>query len=242
MKKPVLVLLLLSVSCLSFAQATKKAPAKAPVKTPAKTVQPVLKNSMDSFSYAVGMSIALQYKDFGVKTLNTTAVMNAVNDVLKDKQLAFSTDQANYVLNNYINILMAEQAADNKKAGNAFLAANKNKPGVIALASGLQYQVIRQGVGAIPKATDTVSVHYTGTLINGTVFDSSVERGMPAQFTVGGVISGWTEALLLMSVGSRWRLFVPAELAYNNYSPPGSNIPPGSTLIFDVELLSIGGQ
>lgn len=211
-------------------------------KAPVKPAPVVLKTKLDSFSYAVGMSIALQYKEFGVKTLNTNIVMTALNDVLKNNKLAVSNDQANYILNNYINGLMAEQAADNKKTGTEFLAVNKNKPGVITLPSGLQYIVIRQGTGATPKTTDTVTVHYTGSLINGVVFDSSVERGAPAKFTVGGVIPGWTEALQLMPVGSRWKLFVPAELGYGNYSPPGSNIPPGSTLIFDVELLSVGGK
>lgn len=238
MKKLLLLLLLVCFSASLFAQANRKTPPRV-VPKPA---PPVLKTALDSFSYAVGMSIALQYKEFGVTKLNTNAVMNAVNDVLNNKKLSFSTDQANYVLNNYINGLMAEQAAENRKAGAAFLAANKSKPGINVLPGGLQYQVIRQGSGATPKETDTVTVHYTGTLIDGTIFDSSVDRGMPAKFTVGGVIKGWTEALLLMQAGSRWRLFVPAELAYGNYSPPGSKIPPGATLIFDVELLSIGGQ
>jgi FKBP-type peptidyl-prolyl cis-trans isomerase FklB len=188
------------------------------------------------------MSIALQYKEFGVSALNTNAVMNAVNDVLKNKKFALTTDQANYVLNNYINGLMAEKASENKITGTAFLEANKNKTGVVTLPSGLQYQVVRQGTGAKPKATDTVTVHYTGTLIDGKIFDSSVDRGVPAKFTVGGVIAGWTEALLMMPVGSRWKLFIPAELGYGNYSPPGSNIPPGATLVFDLELLAIGGD
>ncbi len=201
-----------------------------------------MKNALDSFSYAVGMSIALQYKEFGVTTLNTNMVMKAVNDVLKTKHVVLSPDQANYVLNNYINKLMAEKAVKNRQAGDAFLAANKNKPGVKVLPSGLQYQVVREGTGRIPTATDTVTVHYTGTLIDGSIFDSSVERGEPATFTVGGVIKGWTEALQLMKTGSRWRLFVPADLGYGNYSPPGSQIPPGAVLIFDVELISIGAQ
>jgi FKBP-type peptidyl-prolyl cis-trans isomerase FklB len=234
-----IVLCLLAV-CISFSLLAQQ--GKTPAKVVAKTPVPVLKNALDSFSYAVGMSIALQYKEFGVKKLNTSAVMKAVDDVLKNSKLQLNTEQANYVLNNYINGLMAEQAADNKKAGAAFLAANKNKPGVITLPSGLQYQVIRPGTGPTAKATDTVTVHYTGSLVNGEVFESSIERGEPAKFTVGGVIAGWTEALQMMNVGSRWKVFIPAELAYGNYSPPGSKIPPGSVLIFDLELISIGGK
>ncbi len=238
MKRFFLLALLGMYGYASTAQTTKK-PVKKPTPKP---TQPVLKNSLDSFSYAVGMSIALQYKEFGVTTLNTSAVMTGVNDVLKNKNIVLTPDQANFVLNNYINKLMAEKANVNRKAGETFLASNKSKPGVKILPSGMQYQVIREGSGAMPTIADTVSVHYTGTLIDGTIFDSSVDRGEPAQFTVGGVIKGWTEALQLMKQGSRWKLFIPADLAYGNYSPPGSNIPPGSVLIFDVELLTVGSK
>lgn len=237
MKKIFLFLMLGMIGVASIAQKTK-----TPAKPTPKPVQPVLKNAYDSFSYAVGMSIALQYKEFGVTDLNTTAVMTGVNDVLKNKKIALTADQANLILNNYINKLMAEKANVNKKAGDAFLASNKTKPGVKTLPSGMQYLVLKEGNGAMPTITDTVTVHYTGTLINGEIFDSSVDRGEPAKFTVGGVIKGWTDALQLMKAGSRWKLFIPAEMAYGNYSPPGSNIPPGSVLIFDVELLEVGGK
>jgi FKBP-type peptidyl-prolyl cis-trans isomerase FklB len=186
------------------------------------------------------MSIALQYKEFGVTQLNTAACMNAVNDVITGKDPVFSPDQANYVLNAYINKLMVEKAANNRRIADSFLAINKTKNGVRTLPSGLQYMVIREGTGAMPKAKDTVTVHYTGTLLDGTIFDSSVDRGEPVRFTVDGVIKGWTEALQLMKAGSRWKLFIPAELGYGNFSPPGSTIPPGALLIFDVELISVG--
>lgn len=216
----------------------KKAPAKTPPRPPAVK----LKNGLDSFSYAVGMSIAMQYKEFGVTTLNQNIVLAGCNDVLKKQPVRFTNDQANFVLNDYINKLMESKAGENKKAGATFLAANKTKPGVVTLPSGLQYVVIKQGSGPKPTLSDTVTVHYTGTLIEGLIFDSSIERGVPAKFTVSGVVPGWSEALQLMQVGSRWRMFLPAELGYGNYSPPGSQIPPGSVLIFDMELLSIGGQ
>lgn len=216
------------------------AQTKTPVKTTPKPPQPVLKNQFDSFSYAVGMSIALQYKEFGVVKLNGTACMNGVNDIIGDKKPALTPDQANFILNSYITKLMNEKAVKNKHTGDSFLVVNKSRPNVKTLSSGLQYIVVKEGNGAMPKETDTVTVHYTGTLLDGTVFDSSVDRGEAAKFTVNGVIRGWTEALQLMKVGSRWKLFVPADLAYGNYSPPGSNIPPGSLLIFDVELISIG--
>jgi FKBP-type peptidyl-prolyl cis-trans isomerase FklB len=168
--------------------------------------------------------------------------MKAVNDVLANAKMPFSADQANYVLNDYINMLMEQQAEVNIKAGNAFLAANKNKKGVVALPSGLQYLVLKEGEGPKPSLTDSITVHYHGTLSDGTVFESSVESGMPVKLRVDGVIAGWTEALLMMPLGSRWRLFVPSELAYGNFSQPGSPIPPGSTLVFDVELLEINGK
>jgi FKBP-type peptidyl-prolyl cis-trans isomerase FklB len=238
MKKACL-LMILGVFALQL-NAQTKTPVKP--KTTPKPAAPVLKTQLDSFSYAVGMSIALQYKEFGVKKLNTAVVMKAVNDVLANGKLPFSADQANYVLNDYINMLMEKQAAENIKAGQAWLAANKNKAGVFALPSGLQYLILKEGSGPKPSLTDSITVHYHGTLTNGTVFESSVESGMPVKLRVDGVIPGWTEALLMMPVGSRWRLFIPSDLAYGNFSPPGSPIPPGSTLVFDVELLAIKGK
>ena len=135
----------------------------------------------------------------------------------------------------------ARGAADkNKKEGDAFLAANKAKPGVVTLPSGLQYKVIKEGTGQTPKATDTVTTNYRGTLIDGTEFDSSYKRNEPTSFPVNGVIRGWTEALQKMKVGSKWQLFIPADLAYGPNPQPGSPIGPNSVLIFDIELLGIG--
>lgn len=133
---------------------------------------------------------------------------------------------------------MKEEGEDNKKAGDAFLAANKSKDGVVALPSGLQYKILKEGTGAKPTPSDTVECNYRGTLINGTEFDSSYKRGQPATFPVGGVIKGWTEALQLMPVGSKWQLFIPPDLAYGERGA-GADIGPDETLIFDVELLSI---
>jgi FKBP-type peptidyl-prolyl cis-trans isomerase FklB len=133
---------------------------------------------------------------------------------------------------------MKEAGDRNKKEGEKFIADNKKKEGVITTASGLQYKIITKGTGASPKATDTVSVHYKGTLIDGKEFDSSYRRGQPASFPVNGVIKGWTEALQLMKEGSKWQLFIPSELAYGDRGA-GRDIGPNSTLIFDVELISI---
>jgi len=141
----------------------------------------------------------------------------------------------------YVQKQQGEKALGNKKVGQEFLAANSKKPGVVTLPSGLQYQIIKAGAGPKPKLTDMVRVHYHGTLIDGRVFDSSVDRGQPIELNVNGVIPGWTEALQLMPVGSKWKLFIPSELAYGDRQA-GQLIAPGSTLVFDVELLDIVNQ
>ncbi|MBN8852550.1 MAG: FKBP-type peptidyl-prolyl cis-trans isomerase [Sphingobacteriales bacterium] len=146
--------------------------------------------------------------------------------------------QANSCMVNFMHKAQAEKSAGNKKIGEDFLAANKNKPGVVTLPSGLQYTVMKEGTGPKPGPTDKVKVHYHGTLIDGRVFDSSVDRGQPIELAVNGVIPGWTEALQLMSVGSKWKLFIPSNLAYGDQQA-GPLIAPGSTLIFEVELLDI---
>ena len=157
---------------------------------------------------------------------------------MEEKQPAITYDEAKEVINEYFIKLQKEKMEINKKAGEEFLHINKGRAGVVELPSGLQYQVLKQGNGAKPSVTDKVKCHYHGTLINGTVFDSSVQRGQPAVFGVNQVIPGWVEALQLMPVGSKWRLFIPSNLAYGEHGA-GEMIEPNSTLIFDVELLDI---
>jgi FKBP-type peptidyl-prolyl cis-trans isomerase FklB len=184
------------------------------------------------------MSLAQFYKQQGITTVNTTMITRAINDALKGNKPLLNEEQMNMSISNYLQKMKSEKSAVNKKEGEAFLAANASKPGVVTLPSGLQYSVIKEGTGPKPELTDTVKCHYHGTLINGKVFDSSVDRGQPAQFPVNGVIRGWVEALPLMPVGSKWKLFIPSELAYGD-SQAGPAIGPGSTLVFDVELLEI---
>jgi FKBP-type peptidyl-prolyl cis-trans isomerase FklB len=198
----------------------------------------VLKNTQDSLSYAIGLSVANFYKQQNISNINTALVTRAINDVNKKGKMLMDEQQANTCLINYVQKAKSEKAAGNKKLGEDFLAANKNKPGVVSLPSGLQYQVIKAGTGPKPAITDQVRVHYHGTLIDGRVFDSSVERGQPIELSVNGVIPGWTEALQLMPVGSKWKLFVPSNLGYGDQQA-GPMIAPGSTLVFDVELLDI---
>lgn len=218
---------------LSLSQAKKNLPVKKS--------QPLLKNAADSFSYAVGSSIASFYKQQGVKNINTALVNKAINDALRSGAATkplLSDDQIQSCISNYIQAASAEKASGNIKAGQAFLAANKNKPGVVTTPSGLQYLILKEGTGPKPAATDKIKCHYHGTLIDGRVFESSVDRGQPIEYNVNGFIPGWIEALQLMPVGSKWRLFIPSNLAYGNQQS-GPMIAPGSTLIFDMELLEI---
>lgn len=193
---------------------------------------------MDKVSYALGLSIGNNFQNSGIKELNAEDFLQGLKDVLNETKPAISYDEAKEVINEYFGKLQSEKLENNKKAGEEFLEINSHKAGVTELPSGLQYQILKQGSGATPLATDKVKCHYHGTLINGTVFDSSVQRGQPAVFGVSQVIPGWVEALQLMPVGSKWRLFIPSELAYGERGA-GDAIEPNSTLIFDVELLDI---
>ena len=182
---------------------------------------------MDKVSYALGLSIGNNFQNSGIKKLQVEDFVKGLEDVLGEKQPAISYEEAKQVINDYFMKLQQER-----------LEINRHKAGVVELPSGLQYEILKQGTGAKPSANDKVKCHYHGTLINGTVFDSSVQRGEPATFGVSQVIPGWVEALQLMPVGSKWRLFIPSNLAYGEHGA-GDVIEPNSTLIFDVELLDI---
>lgn len=220
----------------AFSQ-TKPAPKSKPaVKAAAGTS--VLKSKIDSVSYGIGLNIADNLKAQGLENINAALLTKAIQDVLKNQKLVLSKEQSDMSISNYLQKLKAEKFAKNREAGEKFLAENKTKPGIVTLPSGLQYQILKAGDGPKPTINDKVKTHYHGTLIDGTVFDSSVERGEPISFPVSGVIKGWTEALQLMPVGSKWKLFIPADLAYGDRQA-GPKIGPGSALVFDVELLEI---
>ena len=193
---------------------------------------------MDKFSYAIGLGIGQNLLSMGAQGINGEDFAQAIADVLNRKETAISHNEAREIVNNYFTELEAKMNAENIEKGKAFLAENAKKEGVITLPSGLQYQVITEGNGKKPSATDKVKCHYEGTLIDGTLFDSSIKRGQPAVFGVNQVIRGWVEALQLMSEGSKWRLFIPSELGYGAQQA-GEMIPPHSTLIFDVELIEV---
>ncbi len=196
------------------------------------------KDELDKFSYALGLSIASNLIQSGVETMNPQFFMEALGDVYSGKEPRISPDNANQILQNFMSSQMEGESAANLEAGLMFLSENREKEGIVETASGLQYKILVDGHGESPSPADQVKCHYHGTLIDGTVFDSSVQRGKPAVFPVNGVIQGWVEALQMMRVGSKWRLFIPSDLAYGEQGA-GGVIGPNSTLIFDVELLEI---
>lgn len=197
-----------------------------------------LNNDLEKFSYALGMSISANLIQSGVKTVSPEAFITALKDVFSGVAPRIKPEEANQILESFMAEKNAGEGNKNLEEGLAFLAENSKKEGVIELPSGLQYEVITEGDGEIPTAEQQVKCHYHGTLIDGTVFDSSVERNQPAVFPVNGVIQGWVEALQLMSVGSKWKLFIPSELAYGP-NGAGGTIGPNATLVFEVELLEI---
>ena len=197
-----------------------------------------LYGELENFSYALGMSIAGNLIQSGVNTVNPEIFLNGFKDVFKGETPLIHPEEANTILEEFITKVNQSKGSDNREEGLKFLAENRKKKGVTELPSGLQFEILKEGDGEIPKATDQVKCHYHGTLIDGTVFDSSVQRGQPAVFPVNGVIQGWVEALQLMSTGSKWRLYIPSDLAYGSHGAGGA-IGPHSTLIFDVELLKI---
>jgi FKBP-type peptidyl-prolyl cis-trans isomerase len=215
---------------------------KAPV---AKSPAPLaLTTPKDKFSYALGMNLGTSLHRQSVP-VDPNILLRGLKDSLAGGKTLLTEDQAKAALTEVQNEMRKKQQEQmqaagetNKKEGDAFLAANKGKEGIVALPSGLQYKILTPGTGPKPTAADTVVCNYRGTLINGTEFDSSYKRGQPATFPVSGVIKGWTEALPLMAVGSKWQLFIPSDLAYGERAP-GPEIGPNSTLIFEVELLSI---
>ena len=194
-----------------------------------------LLTQMDSVSYSLGVSVANNLKSSGFETIESSAISAAFNDVFSENDVKISEEDANALIQDYFMELSQKKSQEATNKGQAFLDENASKEGVVTTASGLQYQVLTEGQGAKPVASDEVTVHYHGTLIDGTVFDSSVDRGQPATFPVGGVIQGWVEALQLMNVGSKYKLFIPSNLAYGERGAGGS-IGPNETLIFEVEL------
>ena len=193
---------------------------------------------MDKFSYGLGMGIGQNLLSMGVENMNVDDFVKGLKDVLAGAKTEMTHAEAQTVVNEHVRKLAEDAYAQNKASGEAFLAANAKKEGVTVLPSGLQYEVITEGNGKKPSATDRVQCHYEGTLIDGTIFDSSIKRGEPAVFGVNQVIRGWVEALQLMQEGAKWRLYIPYDMAYGEHGA-GEMIPPYSALVFDVELIKV---
>lgn len=236
MKKLLLSFLALSMLVLAAEAQVKKTPPK----TSAAPSRALMKNLLDSFSYAAGVNIAQNMKEQGIDKLNSELMLKAIDDVMKNKTTLLTQDQCNMKLQEQLRVFQQNKLNVEKQKGAAFLAKNKTRKEVVALSNGLQYEVLKSGEagGAKPTAVDTVVVHYTGTLIDGKEFDSSLRSGQPISFQLTGVIRGWTEILQLMTKGDKWKVYIPSDLGYGDqgYSPA---IPPGATLIFDIELIDI---
>jgi FKBP-type peptidyl-prolyl cis-trans isomerase len=230
----------------SKAPGTKAAPAKSSATTAKPTGAAItLKTTKEKFSYALGMNLGSNLHKQSVD-VDPAILSQGLKAGLTGGKTLMTPEEAQATLMEVQTDMRKKQeekmqatAGVNKKEGEAFLAVNKTKEGVVTLPSGLQYKIIKAGTGPKPAATDVVVCNYRGTLVNGTEFDSSYKRGQPATFPVNGVIKGWTEALQLMPVGSKWQLFIPSSLAYQDRGAPSGGIGPGATLIFDVELMSI---
>ena len=224
---------IIAIGCLvmviGLAKAQQGGVERAPV---------VLKNETDSVAYAFGASVARDLKRTGLETINAEVLARAVADVFSGNDSLFDEAQERELIMQAITVAREKMNSRVQDEARAFMERNKARSGVTTTASGLQYEVIREGVGERPTLTDTVTVHYKGQLANGQVFDSSYDRGEPATFPLGRVIQGWQEGLQLMSAGAHYRIYVPYELGYGERGA-GQDIPPFSSLIFDVELISV---
>ena len=198
----------------------------------------VLATGEDSASYSIGILMGTSLKTQGADSLNVFLIKAAIEDVLRGRELRVQREECSTIAQGFMTKAMEAKNAKRIEEGKAFLAANATRAGVVTTASGLQYRVLSEGTGRKPGPTDRVTVHYTGRLTDGTVFDSSVERGQPATFGVSQVIGGWTEALQLMGEGAKWILYIPSELGYGARGA-GGEIPPHAVLVFDVELIKV---
>lgn len=231
---PLLVLIL--QACAASKKSSQQTKFTPPVIV-ADTVKPVFADLRDSASYAMGIFLINFYKQQGITDINADMVAQAINDAKKNEGMKLTDGEANMAIMNCINQAQLSKSKGNMTACDSFMVVNKARPGITTTASGLQYQVLREGDGIRPVATDSVVCHYKGSFLNGEVFDESYARNEPVTFSVNGVIRGWTEVLQLMPAGSKWKVFVPYQLGY------GSNdyyaIPGGSLLIFELELLEV---
>lgn len=231
----------LVVATVSFAQGAKPAakPAAKPVPKPTPAApKPVLQNSLDSLSYAIGLNIGTNMRMQGMDSASGTAFMRGIMDAMKERMPLMDENTANMTIQQKLQQFMMTKVNAEKEKGRKFLEENKNQPGIVLLPTGIQYKILQQGNGVKPALADTIKVHYRGTTIDGNVFDDSYSRGEPIEFPLGNLIEGWKQTLVLMPVGSRWQIFLPSEFGYGDRGA-GANIPGGATLIFELELLDV---
>ena len=242
MKKLLLPLFTIIIAIPAISQAKKTQPTKVQTQkaaTAKPTTTPVLKTLRDSTSYALGVNIARNLKAQNLDKIDAMLLYKGLSDVLLGKVVGLNDADASRCVNTYAQAMNGKKASGAKAAGQKFLAENAKKPGIISMPGGWQYQVLKASDSKEhPTETDKVKVHYHGTLTDGTVFDSSVDRGEPISFGLNQVIKGWTLAVTQMTVGSKWKVFLPSELAYGD-NGAGEKIPGGSALIFEIELLAI---
>ena len=234
MKKVFLFISVFVLATTVMAQVKPKPASKAPLKT----VTSPLKTKLDTLSYAFGQSVAGQLKNVDVKDLNYAVFRKGVEDGMKSLPPLCSPESMNAALNAHFMGEKMKEVNVQKEKGKKFLDENKKRPGIIVLPSGLQYEILKAGTGVIPKETDTIVAHYAGSLIDGKEFQSSYKMGQPITRHANGLIRGWTEALIRMPVGSKWKLYIPSDLGYGDYGM-GQDIPGGATLIFEMELLEV---
>jgi FKBP-type peptidyl-prolyl cis-trans isomerase FklB len=200
-----------------------------------------LRTTTDSVSYAFGISLGQYMKSQSITNINFAALNKAIDATIKGQPTVMDANEANQVMGRLAEAKTKQAAAGEKEKGRQFLEKNRSKTGIVQTASGLQYEIITKGTGEVPAKTDTVIAHYAGSLLDGKEFDNSYKRGEPLTIPVAGVIPGWTEALQLMPVGSKWKLYIPSNLGYGDYGA-GQDIPGGATLVFEVELVGIKGK
>ena len=239
MKKLWIPIVAAVITVPAISQTKKAQPIKPATTQPSKGTVAVFKNLKDSTSYALGVNIARNLKAQNLDNIDAMLLYKGLSDVLLNKKVSLSDADASRCVNTYVQGMNSQKATGAKAAGQKFLAENAKKPGIISMPGGWQYQVLKTSESKEkPTATDKVKVHYHGTLIDGTVFDSSVDRGEPISFPLNGVIKGWTLAVTQMTVGSKWKVFLPSDLAYGD-NGAGEKIVGGSALIFEIELLAI---
>ena len=231
--------LTLALFCITVATAQKKT-TTTPAKVAAANNVPIFKNDIDSFSYAVGMSVGQSLKDAGATNINSQLFVKAMNEIYGNKKTTFTVEQANTTIQQKLQAFQANKAQAAKLINDKFFAENKKRKGVIALPNGLQYEVLTAAADNAPRPTvaDTVVVNYIGTLTNGKEFDNSYKRGQAARFSLNRVIRGWTEIVPLMPLGAKWKVYIPSDLAYGT-NPPSKDIPANAILVFELSLEGI---